>query len=231
MWSRAVFVALGPCMYCVRLNVIFVAMVSLFRRGGAVARHCPYCSPLGGELTFPSSLCLLFFQKEMGQQRLCKSDQQGKCYTTMAWRIVLLERNLHYYSMQIELGQCPWTLSANTRYHKNKKTCTEIRKCSRLSIPNQNKNNWISWNPDNINESRFRVIRFLSTNWNCFSLEAPHSWGICINMKECVKTTIGVFASHNLERQEFNGVAWRHNKDSALSALMLGPWWCQGVFM
>lgn len=28
------FVALGPCVYCVRLNVIFVEMVSVFRRGG-----------------------------------------------------------------------------------------------------------------------------------------------------------------------------------------------------
>lgn len=43
-----------------------------------MARHCPYCSPLGRELTFPSSLCLLFFQEEMGQQRLCKSDQQAE---------------------------------------------------------------------------------------------------------------------------------------------------------
>lgn len=41
MWSRAVFVALGPCVYCVRLNVIFVEMVSVFRRGGSCGQALP----------------------------------------------------------------------------------------------------------------------------------------------------------------------------------------------
>jgi len=184
MWSRAVFVALGLCVYCVRLNVIFVPMVSLFRReGGAVARHCPYCSPLGGELTFPSSLCLLFFQKEIRQQSLCKSDQQGKCYTTMAWRIVLLERNLHYYSMQRELGQCPWTLSAKARYHKIK---SALKLENDLDCQYQIKTKLTGYHESqrlHKNESRFDV-QCSFYKLKPFQPEAPHSWGICTNMKE-----------------------------------------------
>lgn len=239
MWSRAV------CRPWGRACIVSVWMWSLWRwsaclkEGGPVARHCPYCSPLGGELTFPSSLCLLFFQEEMGQQRLCKSDQQPECCTTMAWRIVLLERDLRNHSIQRELGQCPWTLLDNTRYEIwTKINCSELVNNSdcqhqtqmkiTLGIPVYHKSLH--------NKSRFRVT-VVSTNWNIsrkrFQPEAPRCWGICINMTECVRTTTlpGVFTSHLLVRQEFKGVALWH-KDSVHFYIEVSTnCGCQGVAM